>query len=207
MRALRVSLVAVVAMAALSFASSSALALTVGDTAGDDPCPAISGTFGSQSPFTGGCAVTAHSSSSTLTLNSDSRTCTVDIDAVVDGSGGAAINALTVTGPGAQPDDCTQIQQCELDPPFLPWEANITFSSGVFRLKLENFCVDTPFGTVQGDVTGTITGSSCGTNCLTEGSVVFATSTPIFVHGTATPSGATLAGTYVLSPDTLYVQG
>jgi hypothetical protein len=178
------------AIAVLGVGAASASAVTVQDngiTCGD---PLGGGPAGSGNPFTGGCAVTAHSNSSVLVAGSQTLDCVVDItDARVSGDGDIGINNVVVSmGTSA---NCLLVEPC-LDPP-LPWGGSVGGSTGAFTATID-FCVDTPLGTFSGPTTGELRNASGGNPPQIE-----------FHTAPIGSSGATLDGVYNLSPTTLSV--
>jgi hypothetical protein len=190
---LRTLVIAGMAIAVLGVGAASASAVTVQDngiTCGD---PLGGGPAGSGNPFTGGCAVTAHSNSSVLVAGGQTLDCVVDItDARVSGDGDIGINGVVVSA-GASAN-CALVEPC-LDPP-LPWSGSVG-GTGPFTAKID-FCVDTPLGTFSGETIGELRNADDTTTPPTPPQIEFHNA-PIG------SSGATLDGIYNLSPTTLSV--
>lgn len=187
-RAIRVLVLAALAMGVMAIGSASASAVTVTDNGVN--C----GAFTSTSPtFEGGCEVTAVSENSVLTVGENALNCGVDIgDANVNTGGSLGIDAVDVRQNSSGDGNCDLVEPC-LEPA-LPWTGSIGGSAAGGFTATVNFCVDTPLGTYGGPTQGALLNASG--------------STPpriVFTNAAVGSSGATLSGTYDLSPSTLAV--
>jgi hypothetical protein len=203
MRTLRILLVAATAVAAIAVTAASASALTANDAALDpDTCPSISGTYGSQVDFTGGCTLTGQAASSVLTVpGSSDLDCAVDADAVVAGDGTVAVNGIDVSQNATQDARCDQTFECDLDDPLTPWAGAITGTAEPYTFTTD-VCFTSPLGTFTGPIAGDVTDVSSGG--VGQSPTLEFVDEPL---NNLDPEGSdgSLTATFDINPDTVYI--
>jgi hypothetical protein len=204
MRTFRILLIAATTVATMAVTAGSASAqLTANDAAlNPDLCPNISGTYGSQVDFTGGCALTGRAESSVLTVpGSSDLDCAVDADARVAGDGEVAVNGIDVSQNTAEDARCDQTFECDLDEPLTPWAGAITGSGEPYTFTTD-VCFTSPLGTFTGPIAGGVTDvSSTGVG---QSPLLTFTNAPLENLNPAAPDGS-LTATFDIDPDTVYI--
>lgn len=197
---LRILIVAGLATAVMSIGAASASAVVVSNSSGT--CPDITlNTMPEPDQYEGGCSADATATNSILRFMGQQRDCTVNIDAVVSGDGDVGINGLVVSaGEPGQPADCTTIEQCTLDAPFLPWEGLVAGLDPDYTATFD-ICVDSPIGQAQ----GTVVGDAENASGLLGPRVVFDQDPIDDPDTTGTANDATLEGVYNLDDTTLEI--